>query len=92
MSGQQSLAEGTPFLGLVSNTDQFLFSKAVARTGAGEMLKASEATAEAIREIAMKMLAQPSYRKAAQRIAGVYRQMNAGERFRSLVDRVCGVN
>jgi UDP:flavonoid glycosyltransferase YjiC (YdhE family) len=92
MSGQQSLAEGTPFLGLVSNTDQFLFSKAVARTGAGEMLKASEATGAAIREIAMKMLAQPSYREAAQRIAGVYRQMNAAERFRGLVDRVCGVN
>ena len=69
MSGQQALSEGTPYLGLISNVDQMLYSRAVQREGACELLRASDVTEASLRALVQALLAQEKYRVAAQRIA-----------------------
>lgn len=88
MSSQQALSTGTPILGVTSNLDQVGFARAVARTGAGEVLQEHEVTPAAIRRIVWRMLAEPKYKDAAQRIADAYSRMDAPSRFRELIDRI----
>ena len=88
MSGQQSLAAGTPMLGLVSNMDQLIFSKAVSKIGAGDMLRERDAGKNAIKSKVEQMLSRNSYRQAAERIADACQQYNAEAAFVTLVEKV----
>lgn len=88
MSGQQALAAGAPILGVVSNLDQLVFMKGVSRVGAGEMLREGKTTVQSARAAVARMLAQPSYGQAAQRIAAVFGRFDAADNFRRLIDTV----
>lgn len=88
MSGQQSLAAGTPMLGVVSNMDQMVFSKAVSRIGAGETIRERYVTVESIRDLARKMLSQESYRRSAEWVAQVYKRYDASARFVEFMDKI----
>jgi UDP:flavonoid glycosyltransferase YjiC (YdhE family) len=68
-SGQQALSAGVPYLGIVSNMDQLLFSKAAQRNGACRWLRASEAREETLRSAISAMLAGEVHHRAAQRLA-----------------------
>ena len=69
MSGQQALSAGTPYLGLISNLDQLLFSKAVRRTGACEWMREGEVNDRTLGPVIRRMLAQAGYQAAAKRVA-----------------------
>lgn len=90
MPVQQSLADGKPVLGLVSNIDQFVFARAVNRLGAGEVLRERVAHTGEIRRLVWRMLSNDKYRQKAQWIAGILREMNAPARFQALVANIVG--
>lgn len=69
MSGQQAVSAGVPYLGLISNLDQMLYSKTVHQAGACELMRESEVTDESLRRLALTLLGENKYRVAAQRIA-----------------------
>ena len=66
MSGQQALSAGVPYLGLISNMDQLLFSKAVRQAGACEFICEGEVNERALRPLIAGLLAQESYQTAAK--------------------------
>jgi UDP:flavonoid glycosyltransferase YjiC (YdhE family) len=88
---QQALAVGTPVLGICSNLDQYLNMQAVEAGGAGQLLRAGEATAAAIRQAVEELLVDPGYRQAAVKMAGTYRGFDAGSRFATLVEQLLPV-
>jgi UDP:flavonoid glycosyltransferase YjiC (YdhE family) len=69
MSGQQAVSAGVPYLGLVSNLDQILYSRVVQRAGACELLRESEVTEDLLRRMIRALLSEDRYRVAAQEIA-----------------------
>lgn len=69
MSGQQTLSVGTPYLGLVSNPDQLLFSQAVQRAGACELLRECEINERNLRQSIVSLLASERHQIAARACA-----------------------
>jgi len=62
----QALSEGRPVLGICSNLDQVLTMQTVAAAGAGEFMRASEASPERPQQALHKLLNTPSYATQAQ--------------------------
>ncbi|MCH9650139.1 MAG: glycosyl transferase family 1 [Deltaproteobacteria bacterium] len=90
-AAQQSLAAGTPVLGIVSNMDQLLFAKAVHGAGAGEWLREGEVTASVFQDRVKKLLEEAHYRAAAVRLQQAIEKYDAAALFRQALDRACGV-
>jgi UDP:flavonoid glycosyltransferase YjiC (YdhE family) len=85
LTTQQALLGGTPVLGLVSNMDQHMNMGAVARLGAGELLRAGSATAFSIRAAVDRLLGERSYSAAASRLAENISRCHAPTRFRAIL-------
>jgi len=85
MSGQQALSAGTPFLGLISNMDQMLFSQIVRRAGACELMRESEVNESALRPVISSMLEQQRYRATAKMLAARSAQLDACGKFEKLI-------
>jgi UDP:flavonoid glycosyltransferase YjiC (YdhE family) len=85
MSGQQALSAGTPYLGLISNMDQMLFSMAVQRASACELLREADVNEGTLRSAILRMLAEEKYQVAAINIAGRTTALNSCEKFEELV-------
>lgn len=81
----QSLASGVPVIGLCSNMDQLLNMSAVARLGAGIMLRAGNASSADLLETATAILNNPSYAQAASRVGQILAQVDVAQRFRNIV-------
>jgi UDP:flavonoid glycosyltransferase YjiC (YdhE family) len=84
-SGQQALSAGVPYLGIVSNMDQLLFSKAAQRAGACRWLRTSEAREETLRCAISNMLAGEAHHCAAQTLASQAEDWDAPAEFERLV-------
>jgi UDP:flavonoid glycosyltransferase YjiC (YdhE family) len=69
MSGQQAVSAGVPYLGLISNLDQMLYSRAVHQAGACELMRESEVSEDSLRRVVQALLTEDRYRIAAQKIA-----------------------
>jgi UDP:flavonoid glycosyltransferase YjiC (YdhE family) len=85
MSGQQALSAGTPYLGLISNMDQMLFSMAVRRAFACELLREGEVNEGTLGPIIRAMLSEEKYRVAAKNIAARTAAVDSCKRFEELV-------
>jgi len=88
LTTQQALVCGTPVLGLVSNMDQHLNMGAVARLGAGELVRAESATIASIRAAVNRMLVQTTYSEAASRLAESFSRYHAPSRFQAILGAV----
>ncbi|HEY7771105.1 glycosyltransferase [Longimicrobium sp.] len=86
-AGPQSLAGGTPVLGIPSNMDQLASMRLLVARGAGEMVPEAEASEEGIRDAARRMLVDPRYRRAAGEVAAAIERFDAGSAFNGLLDR-----
>ncbi len=85
MSGQQALSAGAPYLGLISNLDQMMFSTAVRKASACELLREGDVNEMTLRPIILNMLAQEKYQIAAKRIAARTENPKASEKFEAVV-------
>ena len=68
-TGYQALAEGRPVLGIPFNLDQSLASQAIARPGAGLVVRAGLADAKAVAAALSRLLAEPSFATKATDVA-----------------------
>ncbi|HYN79021.1 MAG TPA: nucleotide disphospho-sugar-binding domain-containing protein, partial [Lamprocystis sp. (in: g-proteobacteria)] len=82
----QSLAQGTPVLGIASNLDQHLTMHWVTAAGAGQTLRSERATPARVMQAAEAMLAEPGWTAGAGRVAGWFNAQSAVDTFSALVD------
>lgn len=88
LTGYQALAAGVPVIGICSNMDQLLNMGAVARQGAGIMLRAGRLSMKTLSEAVSAVLERPSYAAAAGRMAGLLERGDAARAFREDVERM----
>jgi UDP:flavonoid glycosyltransferase YjiC (YdhE family) len=84
-TGYQALAHGTPVLGLPSNLDQFLATRAIDESGAGLSLPARRATRASIAAAVERALGEPQLRAKAREIGQRFARHDAAEQFRRVV-------
>ncbi|MGZ4881069.1 MAG: glycosyltransferase [Halobacteriota archaeon] len=84
----QALAEGTPIVGIPSNTDQLLAATAMRDAGVGVVLHASTANPAQIRTAVERVMHEEGFTKAAQRVAASSTQLDPHARFRAVADDV----
>jgi UDP:flavonoid glycosyltransferase YjiC (YdhE family)/uncharacterized protein (DUF2141 family) len=89
-TGYQSLAEGTPVLGIASNLDQFLAMTSIVDAGAGSLVRASTATVPSIRGAVTAMLATESYRDGARAVQREFGRWPFARRFAAAIARIVG--
>ncbi len=85
MSGQQALSAGTPYLGLISNLDQMMFSTVVRKASACELLREGDVNEMTLRPMILNMLAQEKYQTAAKRLAARTENPKSCEKFEAVV-------
>jgi UDP:flavonoid glycosyltransferase YjiC (YdhE family) len=60
---------GVPYLGLITNPDQLIFSKAASRTGACEFIRQGDVNEHTLRQFVQRMLTDEKYQVAAKTVA-----------------------
>lgn len=88
MSSQQALAAGTPYLALISNVDQLLFTKSVSRTGTCEFIREGEVNENNLLEVIGRMLTQEKYRLAASSLASRMMASESCGKFKGVIDSI----
>lgn len=81
----QALGRGVPVIGLCSNMDQLLNMQALARRGAGILLRAARTKPEDLRHAAADVLADPGQAQAVRQLGESLKQYDSGSRFRDAV-------
>ena len=84
----QALCAGVPVLGIASNMNQLLNMEGICRAGAGRVLRAADASPDAVVSAVRVMMADPGYATAARRLAQRFAAYDPGARFRELVSRI----
>lgn len=87
-TGYQALAAGVPLLALPENGDQFLFTEALVRQGAGRCVRPTFATAKAIRGYLSELIEGAEARRAARGLQARISGLDAGSSFRRFLDEV----
>lgn len=88
MSGQQALSTGAPYLGLISNLDQMIFSTVVRNASACELLRETDVNEMTLPPLILGMLAQKKYQAAAKRIAAHTEKLEYREKFKFIVQSI----
>jgi UDP:flavonoid glycosyltransferase YjiC (YdhE family) len=89
-TGYQALAEGRPVVGLPWNLDQYLAMSAIEDAGAGALVRGGSADPEAVRRAVVAAL-DGRFAPGVARARAALLALDAGERFRAVVDGACGV-
>ena len=84
-TGYQALAQGTPVLGLPSNLDQFLATRAIDDAGAGLSVPARRVTRTSIEAALERALGEPLLRAKAREVGQHFARHDAAEQFRRVV-------
>jgi UDP:flavonoid glycosyltransferase YjiC (YdhE family) len=84
-TGYQALAQGTPVLGLPSNLDQFLATRAIDDAGAGLSVPARRVTRASLVAALERVLGEPDFRDKAREVGQRFARHDAAEQFRRLV-------
>ena len=92
MSGQQALSTGTPYLGLISNLDQMIFSTVVRNASACELLREGDVNEMTLPSLVLSMLAQKKYQTAAKQIAARTEKPEYCENFETIVRSILKSN
>ena len=87
-TGYQALAKGKPVLGIPYHLDQYLAMTAMRDAGAGVLLRSGTLTSEQVKHAILTMLRDPRYSAAALSLQQSLRGIDAGARFRAIVDEV----
>ncbi|HET6675233.1 MAG TPA: glycosyltransferase [Nitrospiraceae bacterium] len=88
----QALAAGVPVLGIPNNLDQYLMMHYMQKSGAGEFVRAGEASTGTLRRIVNKVLHEPLYRRRAISFQTAIQAGHGAQRFAALVEDLCEPN
>ncbi|HYL99042.1 MAG TPA: hypothetical protein VEZ90_08825, partial [Blastocatellia bacterium] len=89
-AAQHALAGSAPVLGVISNMDQRVFTKALKSRGAAEFIEGRQANQPALERMVYQMLQRQSYRMAAERLSVLYESAAASLKFKALIRRAAG--
>jgi UDP:flavonoid glycosyltransferase YjiC (YdhE family) len=84
----QAIGAGVPILGIPSNLDQYLMMHYVEQYGAGEMVRAGQASPAAVAETARRILAGSRYKSRVEALQQAMSSKGAAARFTALLDRL----
>jgi len=87
-TGYQALAAGRPVLGVPANFDQYLATERIDAMGAGLMLRSGTLRRNDVAAAVNRLLQEPSFGDAAQRLRNVFASHDSGKRFSRFVDDV----
>ncbi len=85
-TGYQALREGTPVVGLPSNLDQYLATRALVQRGVGLEVKARAADVDTVRAAVHRALIDGDLRREAARLGERFAAHDSAETFRRWVD------
>ena len=85
-TGYQALAEGRPVLGIANNLDQYLAMTAIEDAGAGLLVRSGTLTREPLADALGRLVSEPSYTQAAERLRDEFTRWNAPATFATFVD------
>jgi UDP:flavonoid glycosyltransferase YjiC (YdhE family) len=88
-TGYQALAEGRPVLGVAFNLDQYLATDAIARAGAGLLLRAGNLREADVARALSRVLTEPSFGERARALQGELARWDARARFEDVVGEIC---
>ncbi|MEO7859517.1 MAG: nucleotide disphospho-sugar-binding domain-containing protein [Nitrospirales bacterium] len=77
----QALETGTPVLGIPMNLDQYLMMDYARRVGAGELVRAGQATTELITRTVRRMVESPEYTTRAAHMRDQIGHYDTGAQF-----------
>jgi UDP:flavonoid glycosyltransferase YjiC (YdhE family) len=89
-TGYQALAAGAPVLGIPSNLDQYLTMQAIARAGAGVLLRSGGLTAAQVRAAAIRLLDAPGVKARAEELARSFATHDCHQHFQDWLTTVPG--
>jgi UDP:flavonoid glycosyltransferase YjiC (YdhE family) len=84
----QAAGQGTPVLGLWSNSDQQLTISMIERAGAGVGRPVRDTDPRGVRDLTARLLDDPGYRRRASALAAIFRAHDSTGAFRRFVERV----
>ena len=87
-TAHQALSQGRPVLGICSNLDQVMTMQGIAAAGAGEFVRASEATLPRLREAIRRLRASDSFTEGARAIQASFALLDPRKRFSEVVETV----
>jgi len=87
-TGYQALAEGRPVLGIPFNLDQYLAMTAIEDAGAGLLLRSGTLSRDGLRLALTRLMTEPSFGAAAERLRDEFAKWDAPAAFAELVDHV----
>jgi UDP:flavonoid glycosyltransferase YjiC (YdhE family) len=85
-TSSQAIAAGVPVLGIASNADQFLNMEALARIGAGMVMRADRLNGDAIEEAVRNMLFCPEFSANARVVSEKIKKYNAFKGFTAFME------
>jgi UDP:flavonoid glycosyltransferase YjiC (YdhE family) len=88
-TGYQALAEGRPVLGVPFNLDQYLATDAIARAGAGLLLRAGSLRKADVEAALARLLTEPPYAERARALQAELAKWDARARFEDVVGEIC---
>lgn len=84
----QALFSGVPVLGICSNMDQLLNMSVAERLGTALSLRGAHVLPEQLKKAIYALLETATFAEAARHVSERFRQVDAGQRFRSFVSEV----
>jgi UDP:flavonoid glycosyltransferase YjiC (YdhE family) len=90
-STHQALTQGVPVIGVANNLDQYLNMAAIAKAGAGRLLRAGTCDSKKLIATIHWMLSDSSCREAAQALGLRLTQYDSLDRFSSTISEICSV-
>ncbi len=84
---QESLLAGTPMVLLPQMPEQLLVASRIESLGAGIMLRSGQITPETLRSAVRRVLSEPSYRAAAERLGATIRSESSAEAGVNAIER-----
>lgn len=84
----QALIHGVPVIGLANNLDQYLNMAAIAKAGAGYLLRAGNCDKRVLAATIDNMLSESPCREGARALAMRFARYDAQERFASIINEI----
>ena len=88
----QAFAAGVPVVGIPTNLDQYLMMDYVQQYGAGESLRAGEASLSTLTRIMKQMVDKPTYRLQAGRLGALIASEQPREKLHHILSTILGAD
>ena len=87
-AAHQSLAAGTPVLGIASNMDQTASMRGIVARNAGEMILEMQLTEDTVHDAVWRLMSSPMYHQAARALSQIINHFDTAQAFNAVMDQI----